>query len=195
MQSCDIIGYNFPIASFTTYGIFLGPLANNIQIVGNKIRQLNVGIHAGNTIGKEYLVLGNVLKSNTTNITNLAPADYSSIDFWANQGLVESIQSVFDPSYVNNVAFYGAETGVSPQMFVQGSDANINFTINAKGTGGINLQTGAGTALAVSGNTLTSGQTPMFLLYHNGTSVVQQRVTVGAANSGGAGFKQLIVPN
>jgi hypothetical protein len=195
INSCDILGYNFPVSSFNTYGVNLGPLADNIQICNNKIRQFKVGIYAGNTAGKEYLVLGNILKSNTTNISNLAPADYASIDFWANQGLVESIQSVFDPSYVNNVAFYGSASGVGPQLFVQGSDANINFTINTKGTGVINLKTGAGTALALDGGALTSQQTPMFLLYHNGTSVVQQRVTVGAAGSGGTGFRQLIVPN
>jgi len=41
----------------------------------------------------------------------------------------------------------------------------------------------------------TGVQTSMTLLYSNGSTVQLQRVTVGAADSGGAGFRHLIVPN
>lgn len=41
----------------------------------------------------------------------------------------------------------------------------------------------------------TSGNTFMLITYHNGTAVTTQLVTVGAADSGGAGFKYLKVPN
>jgi hypothetical protein len=41
----------------------------------------------------------------------------------------------------------------------------------------------------------TSGATVLSLAYHNGTAVVFQNVTLGAADSGGTGFKALRVPN
>ena len=41
----------------------------------------------------------------------------------------------------------------------------------------------------------TSGQTVLTLAYHNGTAVAYQNVTLGAADSGGVGFKSLRVPN
>lgn len=41
----------------------------------------------------------------------------------------------------------------------------------------------------------TSGQTAMWLAYHDGTSVQIKQVTLGAADSGGSGFKVLRVPN
>lgn len=40
-----------------------------------------------------------------------------------------------------------------------------------------------------------AAETAMFLTYHNGTGVTIERVTIGAADSGGAGFKVLRVPN
>lgn len=43
--------------------------------------------------------------------------------------------------------------------------------------------------------TPTAGQTSLFLYQHNGTTASLQRVTLGAADSGGAGFKSLRVPN
>jgi len=41
----------------------------------------------------------------------------------------------------------------------------------------------------------TSGNTILTLSYHNGTAVAFQKVTLGAADSGGTGFKSLRVPN
>ena len=41
----------------------------------------------------------------------------------------------------------------------------------------------------------TSGQTNISLVYHNGSTITFQRVTLGAADSGGSGFKLLRVPN
>jgi hypothetical protein len=47
----------------------------------------------------------------------------------------------------------------------------------------------------ISAATPTAGQTTLYLLRHNGTSATMQQVTLGAADSGGAGFKVLRVPN
>lgn len=41
----------------------------------------------------------------------------------------------------------------------------------------------------------TSGNTVAWVAYHNGAGVVTKQVTIGAADSGGAGFKVLRVPN
>jgi len=49
-------------------------------------------------------------------------------------------------SAVNYPQITGATTGNGPVLFVQGSDSNIELNLQSKGTGGINLRTGASTA-------------------------------------------------
>lgn len=77
-----------------------------------------------------------------------------------------------------------------------------SIDVSGSGTTGGSLEfsvKGASTAIAsvlrLPGTLPVSGETAILLAYHNGTGVTVQRVTVGAADSGAAGFKLLRVPN
>jgi hypothetical protein len=81
-------------------------------------------------------------------------------------------------------------------MTVAGGDTKIAMNYTTKGAGDYNFSSGLGhLAGAFLGAAPTSGQTGLLVGYHNGTAVTAQQVTVGAADSGGAGFKLLRVPN
>lgn len=80
----------------------------------------------------------------------------------------------------------------------------VEFQQNGTVVGNIQITNGAGmdfykdstnVGLRLKAGEPASGETVAELRYHNGTSVVRQLVTVGAADSGGAGYKVLRVPN
>jgi hypothetical protein len=58
-------------------------------------------------------------------------------------------------SAVNYVQVTGSATGSAPIISAQGSDTNINLTLQSKGTGAINLSTGNGTQFRASQTFLT----------------------------------------
>lgn len=78
-------------------------------------------------------------------------------------------------------------------LLLYGSGANA-FAVGADASGNGSFFTDREQLRLIRGAP-TSGQTAAFLTYHNGTSVVFQQVTLGAADSGGTGFKTLRVPN
>lgn len=85
-------------------------------------------------------------------------------------------------------------------MAAQSNTTNVSLVIRPKGTGTILLQNGAGTInymnIQTADSGITSGLTAITTLrFHNGTAITQGAVTVGAADSGGVGFRVLRVPN
>lgn len=78
------------------------------------------------------------------------------------------------------------ETDTTKQWFLVLDGSNISFREDS--TSGSNRR------LEFYG-TPASGNTAIKLSYHNGTAVTLQTVSLGAADSGGTGFKVLRVPN
>jgi hypothetical protein len=74
----------------------------------------------------------------------------NGIDFYQSGN---SILSIAGPSSnVNGLGVYGATTGVTPQIFAQGSDSNIDILLMPKGTGRVGFGTFVGTGdVACSG--------------------------------------------
>jgi hypothetical protein len=91
----------------------------------------------------------------------------------------------------------GANNGASTLTIAPGrstgnaTPATVSIQRTVAGSSGSTLQT-LSDAMQIDGST-TSGETPMLLLYiAKGTL---QRVSIGASDSGGTGFKVLRVPN
>lgn len=83
--------------------------------------------------------------------------------------------------------FFAGVTGTYSARIVRESGDNGNLLIAQAGTGHIEFIQGAVAALRMDGDA-----TNKVLIFVNG---VLKRVSVGAADSGGAGFRALIVPN
>ena len=87
---------------------------------------------------------------------------------------------------------YGGGSSGGMALFGAGSSAGT-------GTSGLirfrDNDTDNNTRFQVGTAAPTSGGTTLALAYHNGTAVTFQFVTLGAADSGGVGFKSLRVPN
>jgi hypothetical protein len=71
---------------------------------------------------------------------------------WADGNGVVMASTFTVASSVNHLVFKPAPTGISPSLFVAGSDTNVGMLIQIKGSSGINFQTETGTNLAAIGN-------------------------------------------
>ncbi len=135
-----------------------------------------------------------------------------STDDGVSLNITSRITSASNPGfYLSNGTFgtpYNASSGTQKHFMVQ---SNVNqtgtglfvgveadFNPVAVGSGGfylMRLLRNSAERFRVDGAEPTSGNTNTLLAYHNGTSVTFQRVSLGAADSGGSGFKVLRVPN
>jgi hypothetical protein len=97
----------------------------------------------------------------------------------------------------NKAIFFKASDNITSLPVFGLSNTNVAYVRPTSAAALIQLQNFAGaTVLQTTGAaTLAIGSTGMSLLYNNGTTTSLQQVTVGAAGSGGTGFRQLIVPN
>jgi hypothetical protein len=94
-------------------------------------------------------------------------------------------------SSVNRVVATGTIAGGSPSLAAQGSDANINVTLAAKGTGTVQLQTRGATALEINAtgtpgnfvrlNATASGAPPQLLAQGADANVALQLSAKGTA--------------
>jgi len=73
-----------------------------------------------------------------------------NLTFTSNNGGTNQFIVSHTASAVNYVQVTGAATGSAPIISAQGSDTNINLTLQSKGTGAINLSTGNGTQFRAS---------------------------------------------
>ncbi len=88
-----------------------------------------------------------------------------------------------DPGIQFNVS------GVSDWAAGVDNSDNDNFAI------GVSTTIGSALRLKLASAAPTSGNTSMTVAYHNGTTATSGLITLGAADSGGSGFKVLRVPN
>jgi hypothetical protein len=108
-----------------------------------------------------------------------------------------------------SVSTAGSVFGTPAGNYVSPTNTNTNLLLynnSSTNYAGFGVDA-AGNAYAVTGTSApstkmvwaaaepTSGETVLLVRYHNGTAVSLSRVTVGAADSGGTGFKVLRVPN
>lgn len=100
-------------------------------------------------------------------------------------------------STVNYAVIQGGATGNGPSFTASGSDASIGMYFNTTGSGEIRFRKDAGaTELArFDGGTLADGNTALLIRRNVGGTLSLQTVSMGAVDSGGAGFKVLRVPN
>lgn len=92
-----------------------------------------------------------------------------------------ALRVVAAASTANQVEVRSAATGNAPSVAVAGNDANVNFTLAAKGTGVVRLQTRGATALEVNAtgtpgnyvrvNATAAGSTPQLIAQGSDTNV------------------------
>lgn len=74
----------------------------------------------------------------------------------------------------------------NPYYFFSAPTAGVGFSFRNNTTNEI---------LRIVGNSPGTNQTSLYLLMHNGSGVSLQRVLLGADDSGGSGYKALVIPN
>jgi hypothetical protein len=133
--------------------------------------------------------------STAQTITGAGSGSYSSISF-----------NNTTTGYGFDIGF-GGSTTIAPNSFYiyGGSTPNVKFLITSGGNVGIGNSTPAG-KLSVNDSTygeylrIVSGliggnETSVYLAWNNAGSITLKQVTVGAADSGGTGFRLLRIPN
>ena len=93
---------------------------------------------------------------------------------------------------VNQWTMQNAATGDAPRLLVGGGDPNIDAEIESKGSGRVKLMPGNGSGVEAD-NSVVAGNTRLLIFDVDNNTV--ERVSVGIADSGGAGFKSLRIPN
>lgn len=93
---------------------------------------------------------------------------------------------------VNQFAMINAATGGAPRLIVGGGDPNIDMEIESKSGGRVKLMPGNVSGVETD-NSVVAGETRLLVFDVDNNTV--ERVTVGAADSGGVGFKSLRIPN
>ena len=88
---------------------------------------------------------------------------------------------------ITRQAFHGAQ-----RIYIEGSDGNSGY-FDSDGAGGVSYTLDDGTEVLRLDDDATAGNTRMLLYDVDAGALV--RVSVGAADSGGVGFKALRVPN
>lgn len=207
IEATELVGYS---TNAHNTGLSLGTNADKVNMVGGSFYQLNKAIDAVTyTGGKVFNITGARFSGNSANAGfNLSAAhDFQIIGcngvsnyirgttYIAGSAVTAPLQVVAGASNVNYLAVYGGASGGSPEIDAAGSDTNITIKVKSKGTGNVALASPTRDLLTMLGADPSSGTTSMYLTYHNGASITHQNVTVGAADSGGAGYKLLRVPN
>lgn len=93
---------------------------------------------------------------------------------------------------INQWAMQNAAAGQAPRLLVGGGDPNIDAEIESKGSGRVKLMPGNASGVEAD-NSVVAGDTRLLVFDVDNNTV--ERVTVGAADSGGLGFKALRIPN
>lgn len=194
-------------------GIQIGANADRVFFLGGGVNQMAVGldVHASSRTGKTIVLRGVEFNGNASvaSFDLTAVAHDLHIDceglakmlrgdmYLGGSPLSAPLHIVGDPLNVNGINLYGGQSGAPPNMAVVGAGTNIGYFETMKGTGnrGFKSQAGAATNMELLGADPGSGTTVIYVRYHNGVSVTYQNVSLGAADSGGAGFKVLRVPN
>ena len=99
-------------------------------------------------------------------------------------------------SAVNQLTLTNTATGTDPLSAATGTDVNIGIRLQTKGTGAVRLQVGGNTdVIKTDTATPAAAETGFLALVNDGAVTSLRRVSVGAVDSGGAGFRLLRVPN
>lgn len=93
---------------------------------------------------------------------------------------------------INHITMINAATGIAPRLIVGGGDPNIDFEIESKAGGRVKLMPGNVSGVETD-NSVVAGNTRLLVFDVDNNTV--ERVTVGAVDTGGAGFKVLRIPN
>jgi hypothetical protein len=99
--------------------------------------------------------------------------------------------------FKNSSAVYFKNSSAVDQPIIGVSSINVAYVRPASALANIQLQNFAGSPVlqTIGGSSLSSLETGIYLLCNNGTTTSLQLVTLGASNSGGSGFRSLVVPN
>jgi hypothetical protein len=95
----------------------------------------------------------------------------------------------------NNLILQGTTSGSAPTNAVISQSASKVFALASDTGGTINLSIGATTAFSLSTASPGSAATAGSLLVNNGSGVNLAAITLGASDSGGTGFRALLVAN
>ena len=180
---------NTIFVSFTNPAFIQGTIAHNL-VLGNVSNTGQLGIYpASLPAAVELLIMGNSFARLDTalNVNNstLIANEYLGVTTRnassSNTGTIEERIRIEDKSGSDNIV-------IRPGAFVGGVSGGLTFS----NSGNINFDISGANAVRFD-NDSTSGNT-RFLVYDvdNGTL---ERVTVGATDSGGSGFKVLRIPN
>lgn len=195
-------------------GLSIGPNASAFSWIGGNCQQLfrGIDVDVASRTGKQIDIIGvSFLGNNNNSNFNLALAH--DLQIIASTGMPTFIRDtsmvrvggsnisaplrvLTDVNYVDGIDIRGGLSGQNNvSLTASGNDTNIAISIIPKGTNGINLVNSSSQVMIASmGTTLSNGQTGLYLGYNNG-SLTASQVTVGAADSGGVGFRILRVPN
>jgi hypothetical protein len=120
------------------------------------------------------------------NVAGGVAAQVASGPFLTGSSYVE-LSNVANDALIAPGTLNGASTANLQLQALGSGSVVVNSPLNAKVSGQ--------SVLVVSTSTPISGNTGIAVLYNNGTSTALHNVSVGAPNSGGTGFRALVVPN
>ena len=155
------------------------PIGGNIQVVGQFIGKRSTGhieFKTGGT-GGAFRFLDSTGTTALMSVNNAGVFALGSVTITGNADLVR----YFGGGSSGGMAVHGAAAGAGT-----GTNGLIRFRDN---------DTDSNTRFQIDTAAPPSGRTAIAVQYHNGTAVAFQYATVGAADSGGAGFRVLRVPN
>jgi hypothetical protein len=160
-----------------------------IDHVANAVNRMH--IYGGATGGKPTLW---AVGSDTNVGINLITSGTGPTSFLSHGGSWQQFTIAATASAVNYVQVTGSVTGSDPTISAQGSDADIWLLLQGKGASGIRLYGGTN-ELGRFKESPADTETALLVRCNDGGVFTLQQVTMGADNSGGAGFRVLRVPN
>ena len=110
---------------------------------------------------------------------------------WSNG---DNIAAVGENVYWDGTYYRIVNAGTAT-IWLTSSGVTTCYEINGAAAGSAHAIGDFTTLFSLDGTSITSGNTTMTLGYHNGSVVTTGKITLGAADSGGVGYKLLRVPN
>lgn len=106
-----------------------------------------------------------------------------------------AIRTGYAENWVNNFFAEGRQAGGGPRLGVEGPDANIPVAVSGKGNLAAQFFSDSFGTERARIDVPSSGNVGLMVFVHDGSVQSLRRVSVGAADSGGSGFRILRVPN
>ena len=213
VKSCSIVSTNGYSGQIIQQGDIFGTSATNLLIQSSTSNGIGFLTNGGTTFNMFINSTGNVGIGTTSPDERLTIGAGNGISIrTGNTGIYGSLKFG-----TNNSSFYNEWAGIDSDWEGQGANvANLRFytSFGARGermriTGGGNVGIGTsspngklsvqdavyGEYLRVLSGVVAGNQTSVYLAWNNGGNITLQQIVVGAADSGGSGFRVLRIPN